>query len=255
MAGAETPTEIVLRMIEEGKSDAEIVALLTEQGFKPAQISEALNQARIKQAVEAKAEEEAKLAPKEARVREVEEGLAPSIFTAKEEAEEAEEIPKPSMEMREERIGKGVPSEVSYPYEYEAEATAAVDTEAIEEIAEEIVSEKWEEARAKISSIIEWREYMENRLKNMDDRMRRIESALDKMQAAVLGEVDKYGQTIKGLGAEVRSLEGAFSKILSPLVANIKELQRITGKLKPKGRESSQQIKKVKQARKGKKRK
>lgn len=258
MAGAETPTEIVIRMIEEGKSDAEIVALLTEEGLKPAQISEALNQARIKQAVEAKATEEAKLASKEAKAREMEEGLAPSVFTAKEEAEEAEEVPMPGMEIKEEIVERGIPARAAYPYEYEAEAapTTAIDTEAIEEIAEEIVSEKWEEARAKISSIIEWKEYIESRLKNMDERMRRIESALDKMQAALLGEVDRYGKTIKDLGVEMHSLEGAFSKILLPLVTNIKELKRITGKFKEgKGKEGGQQTKQIKQVGKEKKRK
>ena len=42
----------------------------------------------------------------------------------------------------------------------------------------------------------------------------------------------------------MRSLEGAFSKILLPLVTNIKELKRITGKLKEgKGKEGGQQSK------------
>lgn len=233
MADAETPTEIVLNMQKEGKSDAEIVAALTERGLKPAQISEALNQAKIKQAVEAKVAEKAKAAEKEAKVKETEErGLAPSILTTK----EGEVAPIPSAPIEEVAPSAVTPKEVTYPYEEYAEAApaAAADTEVIEEIAEEIVNEKWEEAKTKISSLIEWKDYAENRLKSVDERMRRIESALDKMQAALLGEVGKYGQTVKSLGTEMRSLEGAFSKILSPLVTNIKELERITGKLKPR---------------------
>lgn len=236
MADAETPTEIVLKMQEEGKSDAEIIAVLTEEGLKPTQISEALNQARIKQAVEAKAKE------KKARAKEAEEGgLAPSILTARrEELTEAEEVPMPSKEAK--KVAKGMPPEEAYPYEYaEGEAAPAIDTEAIEEIAEEIVNEKWEEAKAKISSVIEWKEYTESRLKSMDEKMQRIESVLDRLQAALLGEVKKYGQSVKDLGTEMQSLEGAFSKILSPLVTNIKELQRITGKLKPEEESAKQQ--------------
>lgn len=233
MADAETPTEIVLKMQKEGKSDAEIVATLTERGLKPAQISEALNQARIKQAVEARAAEKAK-ATERAKVRETEQrGLAPSILTTKEG-----EVETPSAPIEE--VGPEVvtPREAEYPYEEYVEAVPAeaTDTEIIEEIAEEIISEKWEEAKAKISSLVEWKDYAESRLKNIDERMRRIESALDKMQAALLTETRKYGQTIKDLGTEMQSLEGAFSKILSPLATNIKELQRITGKLKPKSK-------------------
>lgn len=245
MADAETPTEIVLKMQEEGKSDAEIIAALTEEGLKPTQISEALNQARIKQAVEAKAKE------KKARAKEAEEGLAPSILTARrEELVEAEEVPRPSKEAEKvAKVAKGMPPEEVYPYEYaEGEAAPAIDTEAIEEIAEEIVNEKWEEAKAKISSVIEWKEYTESRLKSMDEKMQRIESVLDRLQAALLGEVKKYGQGVKDLGTEMQSLEGAFSKILSPLVTNIKELQRITGKLKPE--ESAKQQGKQKEKKK-----
>lgn len=209
-----TPTEIVIGMQQQKKDDSEIVAALTEQGVNPNQIVEAFNQARIKQAVVAKPE-----VPMPA------EGLAPSILTTEgrqtEQAQAPEEYyPAPvSGQMQEQSYG------------YSQQQPAAVDTEAIEEIAESIINEKWEEARAKISSIAEWKDYTENRLGSMEERNKRVEKALDSLQAALLGKVQQYGQDIKSLNTEMKSIEGAFSKLLSPLSANIQELQKITGKM------------------------
>ena len=124
----------------------------------------------------------------------------------------------------------------AYPYAYptyqEEQAPPKIETEAIEEIAEQIVDEKWQEVKTKISDVIEWKSYADRRINSIDERIKRLESSIDRLQAALLSKVNEYGRGIKELGSEMNSLEGALGKILSPLVDNVKELGRITEDLK-----------------------
>ena len=221
MAKQETPVDDALRLVQQGMSDPEIIRNLSEQGYSPVQITDALNQAKIKKEISK------------------EEGLEPSIMT--------QEIQVPSPSIPVPRPGAmAVPSPMSmapqpisvtaeYPYQYptyENPQEQKVDTEVIEEIAEEIVNEKWLEIKGKISDVIEWKVYAEKRISSIDERIKRIEMSLDRLQAALLTKVQEYGRNIKDLGTEMAGLEGAFGNILTPFVENMKELGKITGELK-----------------------
>lgn len=219
------PVDQILEMEEQGKDDADIIAELTNQGLNPEQISNALNQAKIKGAVSSKSrgrdsypeEENQPNIPFSARGRE---SMEQSIMQS----------PSPS---------KDIPPPVYSPYEPSLQsqeqtydyASSGIDTEAIEEIAEEIIGEKWNEAKSKISGIIEWKDYSNTRLSNIESKLKRIESLIDELQTALLGKVQRYEQNIKDLGTEMKSIQGAFSKVLSPLSSNVRELQKITDKL------------------------
>ena len=54
------------------------------------------------------------------------------------------------------------------------------------------------------------------------------------LQKAVLGKVTEYNENILNINTEMKSLEKVFEKILTPLTHNIKELSKITNKLKTK---------------------
>lgn len=192
------------------------------------QITDALNQAKIKKEIN------------------VTEGLQPSITQTQNESPPAPRlqvpspfetpVPKPSVsfQMPQTSTPVNVTAEYpTYPYQYPtAEESPKMETEAIEEIAEEIVNEKWSEIKGKISDVIEWKIYAEKRITSVDERIKRIEVSMDRLQAAMLTKVQEYGRNIKDLGAEMAGLEGAFGKVLTPFVENMRELSRITGDLK-----------------------
>jgi hypothetical protein len=212
--------EDVLKMSQMGMSDADIVKRLTQQGYGPMQISEALNQAKVKQSVGMPSE------------------MVPSIME-EQVPTPAQQIPTPTMPMqmpspRMQQVQQ--PQEQYYPYQYPTyqEAQPKLDTESIEEIAEEIVNEKWQEIKGKMGDVIEWKSYADKRILAVEDRLKRIESSFDRLQIALLGKVQEYGQNIRDLSAEMDSMQGAFSKVLSPLVDNVKELSKITENLKKK---------------------
>jgi hypothetical protein len=196
-------------------SDDEIIRTLVERGHTPVEILDAFNRLKLKPSGGGK------------------EGLKPSIM----QQDLSVPTPAPTAAVTEAEAAEAPQVEAAayYPYAYpttQVQPQTRIDTETIEEITEEIVSEKWQEFKSKIGDISEWKLYMENRTKGIDDRLKRLELSMDKLQAALLGKVQEYGQNIKDLGAEVQSLETAFSKVLDPLLTNIKELSKITEQLK-----------------------
>ena len=133
----DTPIEEVVALMNSGMGDADIIRRLTDKGYSPVEISDALNQAKIKK----------EISP---------EGLTPSILT--EQPAEEKPIPQiprssvpkpmavPPMQQQMKASQKAEPEQAyqapySYPtYQqlYQEEAPQKVDTEAIEEIAEEM---------------------------------------------------------------------------------------------------------------------
>ncbi|MFC1685788.1 hypothetical protein ACFLZZ_02065 [Nanoarchaeota archaeon] len=254
-----TPIEEVINMSKQGMSDPQIIGKLTEQGFNPVQIHDSLNQARIKQEIEMS---ETKPLPSQL-------GFQPSAIPQQPMPQLPPQlppknalpplpplpgqvetpVPKPSVipPMPPQPQPQPIPQqpqmqapEGAYPYtypSYDEEAIAPkINTEAIEEIAEEIVNEKWQEVKSKIADVIEWKTYAEKRITSVDDRIKRLESSLDKLQAALLAKMNEYGHGVKGLGAEMTSLENTLGKILPSLVGNVKELGKITDELKAKSK-------------------
>jgi uncharacterized phage infection (PIP) family protein YhgE len=213
-------TEEVMSM-QKSMSDDEIIRTLAEKGYSPLEISEAFNQAKLKQS-----------GSKE---------LMPSIMQ-QEQAQQEIPAPSPMQAPAPQQPGMEEAASAYYPYQYPTQPQFAqqqpqqkADTEMIEELVEEIINEKWQEFKIKVGDISEWKMYMEGRIKSIDDRLKRLELSFDRLQATLLGKVHEYTQNIKDLGVEVQSLENAFSKVLDPLITNIKELSKITDGLKKVG--------------------
>jgi len=230
----DTPIDAVSNMVQQGLSDPEIIRKLAEQGYSPVQIADALNQAKIKKEISGSKEN---LQPSIMQQVPPKPQLAvPSPYET--------QIPRPTAAVPSPMLTtQGAPSAPvtvtaeypAYPYQYptaQPEESPKMDTEAMEEIAEEIVNEKWSEIKSKISDVIEWKLYAEKRITSIDDRIKRMELSMDRLQAALLSKVQEYGRDVKELGTEMAGLEGAFGKILSPFVENMRELSRITGELK-----------------------
>jgi len=219
------PVEDVLRMSRQGLNEVEIIKKLSESGYNPVQISDALNQAKIKSSIG-------------------ETEMTPSIMPVKEEIPSPQQeiaVPQPAFAPQ---APQQVPSPEAYPYYQYAPQEEKVSTETIEEITEEIVNEKWREVKTRITDVVEWKNYADRRITAIDDRLKRIELSLDRLQAALLGKVQEYGRSIRDVGSEVESLEGAFSKVLSPLISNVKELGRITEEIKLKAEKKAVKKKK-----------
>ncbi|UZE93789.1 MAG: hypothetical protein IB618_03410 [Candidatus Pacearchaeota archaeon] len=237
-----TPVNEVLRLIKQGYTDADIIRYLREQDYSPTEINDAMNQAKIKIELAETAGMETEVAPAE-YAETAEEEMTPSIMSQEEvEAGPVYYAPAPA---EEEAPAEAPVEEVpltteagypySYPYAYPTEAPGAQvmpSTTEMEELAEEIINEKWQEFMRKAGDIPEFKTNVKSRLKSAEDRTKRLERAFERLQETTLLRVQEQGRDIKALSTEIGALEGAFSKILEPLTTSVKELIELSEEIK-----------------------
>jgi len=250
----EIPTNEVIRLKNSGQSNEQITHILQSKGFKPYQISEAINQAEIKKGVEAQMQpqtpEDKPSSKMQISALDKEPGKAPTppAPQAQQEAptkapsQSIPEIPPPPVP--EGTVKTETKPEVSAPPPVFEGGVAApiipgqsggLETyEDVQAIVEEIIDEKWKEVMASIGDITAWKTQMENDSEAMKQEIIRLSERFDKLQAAVIGKVEDYNKSIKDMGSELKAMEKVFEKILEPLTTNIKELNKITEKLKKK---------------------
>tara|TARA_Y100000034_G_scaffold133857_1_gene200681 strand:- start:7656 stop:8297 length:642 start_codon:yes stop_codon:yes gene_type:complete len=106
----------------------------------------------------------------------------------------------------------------------------------IQEVAESIVDEKWQELTAKLGDFNMWKDRVENEITAVKQEVIRTQSNFANLQRAVFGKVSEYNENISGLNTEMKALEKVFEKIMQPLTSNVKELGKITQKLKGKSK-------------------
>jgi len=107
-------------------------------------------------------------------------------------------------------------------------------TERIHEIAESIVNEKWEEFMSRVGDLAAWQERVNMNISAIKQEIVRIQDRYENLQKAVLGRIGDYDKGITDVHTEMKALEKVFERIVEPLVTNVKELERITTRLKGK---------------------
>ncbi len=218
----------ILKLSKQGYTDADIIRYLREEGYTPTEINDAMNQAKIKMELAETAGMESEVyAPSPYESAETaEEEMTPSIMSQQEQPEEAYYAPAQAAP-----AAVSAPESEGYPYAYPSTYEPA-STESMEELAEEIIREKWEEFTKKAGDIIEFKRYIESRIKSLDERIKRLERSFDKLQSATLGKMQEYGRDVKSLGTEIQALEGAFGKVVKPLTGSVKELRELSEEMR-----------------------
>lgn len=152
-------------------------------------------------------------------------GMRPSVISRpmQQEIPEEQEF-QPSMEM---------PQPIT-PAPAVSGVSGRANIETIEQIAESIVNEKWEDLMSSVGNIAIWKEKIQTDIRSIKQELIRVEERFENLQKAILGRVEEYHKTISTVGTEMKALEGVLERILQPLVSNIKELSRITEDLKKK---------------------
>ena len=102
----------------------------------------------------------------------------------------------------------------------------------IEEIAESIISEKWENLVKNVGDLKLWKERIDTDITGIKQEILRTQSRLENLQTAVMGKVSEYGERITNISAELKALEKVMEKIINPLTKSVKDLQKVTERLK-----------------------
>ena len=102
----------------------------------------------------------------------------------------------------------------------------------LEELVESIIDEKWRSLIENFGDIGLWKDRVRTEIGSIKQELRRLENRFENLQKAVLGKVTEYDKHMIEVGSEIKALEKVFEKIITPLTNNIKELEKITTRLK-----------------------
>lgn len=110
----------------------------------------------------------------------------------------------------------------------------SIDTNKIEEIAESIIEDKWNELVEHVNRIIEWKSSMELKLASMEEQIKSLKSDFDSLHKGILGKITDTDTVMREVSTDIKALEQVFKKILPGFVENVNELSRITQSFKKK---------------------
>ncbi len=213
---------------QKGYSNEQVIQYLKEQGFSPLEISQALDQTEIKAAVSQTAEmpqpqmqTESSHTAEEMQPSLVEQETPElSINEQSTKPAQAQSFEIPAEEFPQEEYINPAPQ--AYPQEYQYPEYQPAAPETITEIAEQIAEEKTEKIKKQVSEIMLFKETSEKRMKDMDERLKKIENILDNLQAAILGKIGSYGQNLEDIKKEMGMMQDSFSKVLNPLISKVR---------------------------------
>ena len=189
--------EEIMQMKNQGIADEKIVNTLQEQGVSPKEINDALSQAQIKSAVS--------------------DAEPPTEQASGNYAPQTQEIP-------EQETYNPYPPQSSQPQEvYQQEGyedyapSEGVDSSTMIEIAEQIFSEKTKKIQKQLEEINEFKTLAQTKIDNTSDRLKRIETTIDKLQIAILEKIGSYGKNLESIKKEMSMMQNSFKKIINPL--------------------------------------
>ena len=114
------------------------------------------------------------------------------------------------------------------------------------------LEEKTKNFKKELSEITRFKKETEDKLRNTEKRLEKIENNFDELQLAIIKKIGTYGEDIKNISNEMRATQNSFSKIIDPLTDNIDNKDKINNtkkqteqpiapkaKTKPKAKKSS----------------
>ncbi len=102
-----------------------------------------------------------------------------------------------------------------YQYGYSAAETS--DTDTLIEIAEQVFSEKIKPLQKQIEDLNEFKILAQTKIDNISDRLKRIESGIDRLQSEILEKVGSYGRGLENVKKEMGMVQESFGKIVNTL--------------------------------------
>ena len=104
--------------------------------------------------------------------------------------------------------------------------------ERMEEIAENLVDEKWEQLIGEVKKIIDWKERMEEEISQIHNDLEKAKEDFKLLHQGVLGKLEDYDTRMRDVGTELKAVGKVFKEVIPEFVENVKELKSITEKRK-----------------------
>jgi len=198
----------VIQMRNQGVPDEQIISSLQQQGVSPREITDALGQAQIKNAV-AGENQEIPMPSQELPSEDVQGEYDPQYQGAYENTPPQEEVYM-QQQYQQPMQGQEYYEQDLYAGGY---AQASTGTDNMIEVAEQVFSEKMKKLQKKVDQLDEFRTLAQTKIDSTAERLKRIESSLDKMQITILEKISSYGKGFEQTKKELKMVEDSFAKI------------------------------------------
>lgn len=240
----------IIEMKRQGMPSSQIIQNLRERGISPKEINEVLSQSEIKAEIDFQKfpqYQQSQSGPSMQLMQSLQstqpfqnpiEEMQPSLETESSMASEQltqeqnqEQFPQSEQGYPSQEYQEYAPAQVYPGYQpyQEYQPPQATDIETINDIASQLVEEKTKSLKKELDNAIKFKSHSEEKIKEIDKRLTKIESTLEELQFAIIRKIGSYGEDIKNISKEMRATQETFSKIIDPLTDNIRELQKITG--------------------------
>jgi hypothetical protein len=184
---------MVIGMRQQGMSNNQIIQDLQRQGYNPQQIFDAINMAEPTNIPAGP--------------------LQGNSFPTQQPLQQDFAMPSDPGSMMQQPIGFSSGGDLS--------------KEKLEEMAEAIIDEKWEELVKSINKIIEWKGKIEGNISKIEQEMKDLKDMFNQVHSSLIGKIGEYDKNIMSVGTEVKAMSQVFEKILPTFTENVSELRRI----------------------------
>ena len=104
--------------------------------------------------------------------------------------------------------------------------------ERMEEIAENLIDEKWEELLAEVRKIVAWKEKVEERQTRLASEVEKLKEDFTGLHQGVLGKLEDYDERMRDVGTELKAVGKVFKDVVPEFVENVKELSSLKNELR-----------------------
>jgi hypothetical protein len=243
---ANIPVEQVLNLRGQGISNNQIVEMLQRDGYKTHQIFDAMNQADLRGSAPQNgpgADMRAQVPefgnPQDGRGRQFSQNMPqmpPQMPQSPVPDFSPEELEHQALREEPKSYSQNYSPDVSERQQAQGSSLNSQEVEKIEEIAEAIIDEKWNEFIINVNKIVAWKERTESRMSAIEKRFEDVKGSVDELQKTMLGRIGEYDRHVTDVGTEIKAMEKVFQKVLPSFTSNVNELSRITSDLKEKRR-------------------
>ena len=221
----ENPVDLVTKDRSQGLSDSQIIQNMQNSGYTPQEIHDALSQADLAAA---------------------DQGL-PSL-DSQELSAQPPQLP-PTQLQNPTSTNQNMQSQFQPPAQAQTMQISPLQEDPkvqgyqkeqvqdmVEEIAEAIIEEKWDDLLKDIGKIVDWKNKTETRLTSLEQKFSDLKDNFDELHKAIISKIGDYDQNILNVGAEIKAMEKVFQDVLPMFTDNVNELSRIVDKVKKKKR-------------------
>lgn len=184
----------VVRMQSQGMTEDQIINQLRQDGVPPKQITDALSHSRIKSAVSGEYPNTGM------------EGMEQSIID--------QGGMNPEAGMQNQEYAPQSQEYGNYPMQQQEYYSAPPQSDNTLEIAEQVFAEKSQKIIQQVKDIQEFKTIAETKIDSMNERLKKIESIIDKLQASILHQVGSYGDNLESIKKEMSMMQESFGKVI-----------------------------------------